>query len=71
MNSSLQLKSTLLLRLELCIDKNNITCRMRGKATESLAHVLAGCPSLAQAKYLERHNMVLKVLIKFLHGSLK
>ena len=63
-------------------DKQNITCRMCGKATKSLAPVLSGCPSLLQSKYLERHNMALKVLSfemlrvlkladKFLHGSLK
>ena len=38
------------------------TCRLCGGATETLAHVLAGCPSLAQSKYLERHNAALKVL---------
>ena len=43
-------------------DKNNIMCRMCGKAPECIAHVLAGCPSLAQTKYMERHNAVLKVL---------
>ena len=43
-------------------DKNNIMCRMCGKAPECIAHVLAGCPSLAQTKYMERHNAALKVL---------
>ena len=43
-------------------DRNNITCRMCGKASECIAHVLAGCSSLAQTKYLERHNAALKVL---------
>ena len=35
---------------------------MCGKAPECIAHVLAGCPSLAQTKYMERHNAALKVL---------
>ena len=43
-------------------DQNNIMCRMCGKALECIAHVLAGCPSLAQTKYMERHNAALKVL---------
>ena len=43
-------------------DQNNIMCRMCGKAPECIAHVLAGCPSLAQTKYMERHNGALKVL---------
>ena len=42
--------------------QNNIMCRMCGKAPECIAHVLAGCSSLAQTKYLERHNAALKVL---------
>uniref|UniRef100_A0A6P8IWG3 Uncharacterized protein LOC116305588 n=1 Tax=Actinia tenebrosa TaxID=6105 RepID=A0A6P8IWG3_ACTTE len=42
-------------------DKNNVTCRMCGEGSECLAHVLAGCPSLAQSKYLDRHNAALKV----------
>ena len=43
-------------------DQNNIMCRMCGKAPECIAHVLVGCPSLAQTKYMERHNAALKVL---------
>ena len=43
-------------------DQNNIMCRMCGKAPESVAHVLTGCPSLAQTKYMEKHNAALKVL---------
>ena len=35
---------------------------MCGKAPECVAHVLGGCSSLAQTKYLERHNAALKVL---------
>ncbi|PFX27514.1 hypothetical protein AWC38_SpisGene7754 [Stylophora pistillata] len=42
-------------------DKNDVKCRMRGEGPESMAHVLAGCPSLAQSKYLERNNFALKV----------
>ena len=37
-------------------------CRMCGKGPECVAHVLGGCSSLAQTKYLERHNAALKVL---------
>ncbi|CAH3173623.1 unnamed protein product, partial [Porites evermanni] len=33
-----------------------------GKVAESVAHVLAGCSSLAQTKYLYRHNAALKIL---------
>ena len=43
-------------------DQNDIMCRMCGKAPECIAHVLAGCPSLGQTKYMERHNTALKVL---------
>ena len=43
-------------------DRNNIMCMMCGKAPECIAHVLAGCLSLVQTKYLERHNAALKVL---------
>ena len=43
-------------------DRNNIMCRMCGKAPECIAHALAGCSSLAQTKHLERHNAALKVL---------
>ena len=42
-------------------DKNNVDCRMCGESSECLAHVLAGCPSLAQSKYLDRHNAAMKV----------
>ena len=41
---------------------NDITCRMCGKAPENLPHVLAGCPSTAQNKYLSRYNAALRVL---------
>ena len=37
-------------------------CRMCGKGQESVAHVLAGCSAIAQTKYLERHNSVLRIL---------
>ena len=37
-------------------------CRLCGKATESVGHILAGCSALAQSKYLQRHNAVLKIL---------
>ena len=37
-------------------------CRLRGKALESVAHILSGCSALAQNKYLSRHDSALKVL---------
>ena len=37
-------------------------CRLCGKASETVAHILAGCPALAQSKYLQRHNAVLKIV---------
>ena len=37
-------------------------CRMCGKATESVPHILAGCEALAQTLYLARHNNALKIL---------
>ena len=36
--------------------------RRCGYATETLAHFLAGCSALAESKYLDRHNAVLKLL---------
>ena len=36
-------------------------CRLCGKGTESVRHILAGCIALAQNKYLERHNNALKI----------
>ena len=39
-----------------------IMCRLCGKAAESVGHILAGCSALAQSKYLQRHNAVLKIL---------
>ena len=43
-------------------DQTNILCRKCGKVRGSLAHVLAGCSSLAQIKYMDRRNAALKVL---------
>ena len=37
-------------------------CRMCGKSSESVPHVLAGCGTLAQTKYLARHKAALKIL---------
>ena len=39
-----------------------VLCRLCGKVAESVAHVLAGCSSLAQTKYLYRHKTALKIL---------
>ena len=36
-------------------------CRMCGKATGSVPHILAGCGALAQTLYLARHNNTLKI----------
>ena len=38
-----------------------VLCRLCGKVAESVAHVLAGCSSLAQTKYLYRHNAAWKI----------
>ena len=37
-------------------------CRMCGKATECVPHILAGCGALAQTLYLARHKNALKIL---------
>ena len=37
-------------------------CRVCGKATESVPHILARCGALAQTLYLARHNNALKIL---------
>ena len=48
---------------------DQIMCRLYGKAAERVAHVLAGCSALAQSKYLQRHNAVLKVIFfEMLHS---
>ena len=41
---------------------SEVLCRLCGKVAESVAHVLVGCSSLAQSKYLYRHNAALKIL---------
>ncbi|XP_068734403.1 uncharacterized protein [Montipora capricornis] len=43
-------------------NRQDYTCRMCGKGQESVAHVLEGCSAIAQTKYLERHNSVLRIL---------
>ena len=40
----------------------DVKCRLCGHVQESVPHILAGCTTLAQKKYLLRHNMALKVL---------
>ena len=40
-----------------------VLCRLCGKVAESVAHILAG--SLAQTKYLYRHNAPLKIPLFF------
>ena len=39
-----------------------VLCGLCGKVAESVARVSAGCSSLAQTKYLYRHNAALKIL---------
>ena len=45
---------------------NDVTCRLSGKSSKILTHVLAGCSSLVQTKYLERHNAAQHKLRYFL-----
>ena len=40
----------------------DVLCRMCGKCPESFPHILSGCSTLAQTKYLARHNSALKIL---------
>ena len=40
----------------------DVLCRMCGKCQESVPHILSGCSTLAQTKYLARHNSALKIL---------
>ena len=40
----------------------DVLCRMCGKGPESVPHILSGCSTLAQTKYLARHNSALKIL---------
>ena len=44
----------------------NVMCRMCGRLPENVPHVLAGCGTFAQTKYLARHNAALKILFLFL-----
>ena len=37
----------------------HVMCRMCGKLPENVSHVLAGCGTLPQTKYLARHNAAL------------
>ena len=41
--------------------QGDVSSRMCGKSPEILADLLSGCSALAQSKYLERHNVALKV----------
>ena len=36
--------------------------RLCGKEKETIPHILSGCSTLAQSKYLDRHNAALKIL---------
>ena len=42
--------------------QGDVNCRLCGKEAETLPHVLSGCSTLAQSKYLDRHNAALKIL---------
>jgi len=46
------------------IQKEDIvdTCRVCGKKSETIQHIIAGCEALASAEYTERHNNVAKIL---------
>ena len=37
-------------------------CRMCGKTSENVGHILAGCSAIGQTRYLARHNKALKTL---------
>ena len=37
-------------------------CRLCGSFTESVMHIVAECPKLAQVEYLERHNIVARYI---------
>jgi hypothetical protein len=37
-------------------------CRLCGKHEETVSHLVAACPVLANAKYKERHNEVAKIV---------
>ncbi|PFX15560.1 hypothetical protein AWC38_SpisGene20212 [Stylophora pistillata] len=43
-------------------DSSDSACRLCGTAPGGMAHIVSACPALAQTKYLERHDAVLKVL---------
>ena len=42
--------------------QGDVSCRLCGKEAETLPHILSGCYTLAQSKYLDRHNAALKIL---------
>ena len=41
---------------------SNALCRSCGKSPKRVLHVLAGCGTLIQTKYLTRHNAARKIL---------
>ena len=45
-------------------------CRMCGKASESVGHILAGRSAITQIQYLARHNKALKILFFVMLRSL-
>ena len=45
----------------------NTTCRMCGKAEETVAHIMSGCSVLAPVQYTERHNNIARVIYYFLN----
>ena len=44
-------------------------CRMCGQFAESVEHIVAGCPMMAQTVYLDRHNAVASAIHWSLCGS--
>ena len=45
----------------------DVLCTMWGKSPENVSHIFLGCSSLAQTKYLARHNAALKILFFEMH----
>ena len=41
-------------------NSNNDQCRLCKSASETIHHIISGCPSLAKSEYIKRHNNVAK-----------
>ena len=42
--------------------EGDVSYRLCGKEAETLPHIVSGCSTLAQSKYLDRHTAALKIL---------